>query len=363
MTNKKRLTFETIAIKGSIGYASDYNRNGLFMVDIESGECEYIGLFIGEPLNGRRIHSDAVWVGSRIIFIPGSGSMIDIYYPEINQFESIPIPLPLPRQHHFYMSQFKFIKVFAKEEYLWLIPCTYPGIIRLDLKTNDIEVLNEWIGNDEYFFRMAMLTDKAEVIAANGKSNAVLMFDLDKQFVQIRHLGEHNNGVMNACKEGDNYWFAPRRPGAIVLWKTDVNEIIEYNDFPENFVDGSIVFSYVYSYMDNIIFVPAKSNYGLMINNDEIFISGEISKKFSQSTMEYLFETDTSLYFREISNESEERSFRVLKENNKVEDCEFFYSDNGKRDKELLLHMANNHIVVKENKGFGYMEYIKGLGY
>jgi hypothetical protein len=34
--DKKKLTFEAIAIKDDVGYASDYNRNSLFKVDMKT---------------------------------------------------------------------------------------------------------------------------------------------------------------------------------------------------------------------------------------------------------------------------------------------------------------------------------------
>ena len=79
MSDIKQVTFEAIAIKGDVAYASDFYRNGLFKVNMNSGECEFVKLFDGELVNKKRLHCAAIWEGSKIYFLPASADC-DRYY-------------------------------------------------------------------------------------------------------------------------------------------------------------------------------------------------------------------------------------------------------------------------------------------
>ena len=79
MNKKIELTFEAIAIKDNVGYASDYDSNSLFKVDMKTEECTFIGLFDDEPFDVKRLHSAAVWIDDKIYFIPLAGERISVF--------------------------------------------------------------------------------------------------------------------------------------------------------------------------------------------------------------------------------------------------------------------------------------------
>lgn len=53
--------------------------NGLFKVNIESGDCEYIDSFPNEKMDIQRIHAKSEYVNNRVYFIPASGSFISVF--------------------------------------------------------------------------------------------------------------------------------------------------------------------------------------------------------------------------------------------------------------------------------------------
>ncbi len=360
--DKKKLTFEAIAIKDDVGYASDYNRNSLFKVDMKTGECTFIRLFDDEPVNLRRLHCTAVWIDKKIYFIPGSGNKIAVFYPEDNSIESIQIPLPKSKQFSFYKSQFKFIRAVKYKENLWLIPCSYPGILKLNMQTKKIQVLDKWLENDTYFFRAGLYVNDNKIVIANGKSNAVLNFDMEKESGNIIHIGSENNGVMSICKEGDVYWFAPRLPGSIVAWNPLTDTVTEFDEYPQEFESGKIVFSYVYSLKNKIFFLPAKANKTIVFNNGNLEIEKNILwKENNQSTLEYLFETEEERYFRETGIDENDRYIKIGKRDNVLSEYDFYFLDDGKRDSLMIESMASNNEIVIENKYIGLNEFIRGL--
>lgn len=361
MSKNINITFEAIAIKGKVGYASDYDRNGLFKVDLDSNKCEYLGVFENESIDGIRIHCDAIWIDSRVYFIPASGNEIDVFYPDENRIETISIKLPSAEQYSFYNPKFKFVRAVKIQDCLWLVPCTYPGIVKLDTKTNTLKVFDGWIQNCECFFRRGVLVYDKKIIAANGINNSFLVFDTDKQSGEIRKIGKKNKGMMSVCESGGKYWFAPRLQGAVLSLDLTTDEIAEYDEYPVEFEAGRIVFSNLYSYDGRIVFMPAESNSSLIFENNGFYVNKNIKKQYNDSMIEFLFETEKERYFREISNGHEKRKFKVYKESNVLESCDFYYLDDGEMDNAFISYMTINHRVILENREMDYQDYIRGL--
>ncbi len=362
MEKRKDLVFETIVIRDDVAYGSDYNRNGLFKVNMITGECEYLCLFKEESVNGRRLHCQAIWIGSRIYFIPGAAKNIAVYTPDSNHMEYIEIPCPEQKKYTFYKVNFKFIRAIKRENDLWLIPCSYPGIVKLNTLNGEINIYDNWIAEDEYFFRLGIYVENNKIIAANGKNNAVLLFDLKNKSGTIEHVGCNNQGVMSICKIGDVYWFAPRLPGAITVWNSIINTVEEYDSYPNDFVPGNIVFSFVYGDLEELIFMPAQANKGIIFKQKESSIqSFDIQKRYENSNVQYLFETNDEIFFRETKDNIFSRTFKISKNDHSISEYQFYFKDNGDRDKDAIGIMGENNSVVRENKDFGLEDLIRGL--
>lgn len=362
MGKRKDLIFEAIAIRDDVAYGSDYKRNGLYKVNMSTGECEYLCLFKKEVINGRRLHCQAVWIDSKIYFIPGAAKNIAVYTPDSNRMEYIEIPRPTPQKYTFYKANFKFIRAIKRENDLWLIPCSYPGIIKFNILNDEINLYDNWIAEDEYFFRLGIYVENNKIIAANGKNNAVLLFDLERERGTIEHVGCNNQGIMSICKAGDVYWFAPRLPGAVIAWNPIRNTVEEYDNYPDDFVLGNIVFSFVHGDLEKLIFMPAKANKGIIINQKESCIqSFDFQRHYENSTVEYLFETDDERFFRETKGDNFNRVFRISKNGSSILEYQFYFEDNGDRDKDAVGIIRENNTVMKETPNFGLEDLIRGL--
>lgn len=362
MEKWKDLIFEAIVIRDDVAYGSDYNRNGLFKVNMITGECEYVCLFKEESVNGRRLHCQALWIDSRIYFIPGAAKNIAIYSPDSNHMEYIEIPRPKPKKYTFYKDKFKFIRAIKRENDLWLFPCSYPGIIKFNILNGAINIYDDWIEEDEYFFRLGLHVENYKIMAANGKSNAVLLFDLENKSGTIEHVGFNNQGVMSICKTGDVYWFAPRLPGAITAWNPITNTVEEYDSYPDDFVSGNIVFSFIYGDSEELIFMPAQANKGIIFKRKESCIqSFDIQRHYKNSTVEYLFETKDEMFFRETKDDIFMRIFKIHKNKHSISEYQFCFKDSGNRNKDVVRIMEENDTVVRETQNLGLEDLIGGL--
>ena len=359
MDNTIDITFEAIAIKGDYGYGSEYDKNGLYRVDINSGKCLFINLFEGEYINKKRLHCSAEWIGDKIYFIPGSAQNVSIYDLKNGKIETINIPKPSKKKYPFYKLQYKFVGAVQCRNYLWLVPATYPGILKLNLLNNEIKVYDDWIPEDGYMFRRGMHIDNNKIIIPSGNNNYVLTFDLDKESAQLLKIGKLNNGMMSMCKVGESYWLAPRKKGAIILWNPHTDFIHEYNNYPDLFEFGQIVFSNVYSYNENVFFVPARANECLTIKDGKLVADNHLRwKSDADSMVEFLFETDSDQYYREIFGDGHSRYFKLNNNDNLESSVTFWTKPSKEIDRMMLEKMIFEKEFLEENDIFNLEWYL-----
>lgn len=362
MNIKTNLNFEAIAINNNCGVASNYDRNGLFRVNIDSGECSFISLFEREHINGKRLHCSAEWIGDKIYFIPGAAKTISIYDIKKNTIETIHIPLPKKKQYLFYKPQYKFVGAVKNKKFLWLVPSTYPGVIRLNIINNDIKLFDDWVPEDGYMFRRGIHVENDRFIIPSGNNNYILVFDMSKESGQMLEMGKSNNGMMSMCKVGENYWFAPRKKGSIISWNPTLNVVNEYKDYPYSFESGEIVFSNVFGYNESIFFSPARANNGVVIKDGKMEIDKHIHwKSHSNSMVEFLFESSLNRYYREIYSNGHSRYFKISKIDNGESQFEFYYKATVDMDKKMLNKAISDKELLEENEIFNLQNYLRVL--
>lgn len=355
MINEIDLSFEAIAVDGNVGYASDYDMNGLYKVDLETGKCEYIALFPKESVDERRLHCCAKKVANRVYFIPAAGKFISVYDIADNSIHTLEIPMPAHHKYFFYKKKYKFIEAVVNSSYLWLIPSTYPGVIKVNLNTSDVQLFDNWLPDEGYMFRRGLCIEKNEIIIPSGNNNIVLIFDMKKEVARTVKIGLSNNGVMSMCKCNGLYWMAPRLPGAIISWNYNSNKVDEYLQYPAGFETGKIVFSKNYAAADKVFFPPAGANKCVVISEGKIEESTEICWKTEKDSMvEFMFESDNQLFYREIfSSDKKIRFFKIDKLHNCISDYSFRISDLEQYKKDVIEYAINYKEILKETNRLG----------
>lgn len=356
------LVFNVIAINGNIGYASDFERNGLFEVNIETGESKYIGLFPGEESMTSSLHCYGEWIENKVYFIPAAGKNISIYHIDSKEIETIEIPKVSKIQNANYTPKLKFVKSLQYNGFLWLIPATYPGILKFDLSTNKMDTINNWISNNEYMFRRAVCTRTNTIYAASGNNNNVLIFNMDSENGKIVKIGKSNNGIMDMCESGDDLVMAPRKDGAVIRWNPTLNEVEEYKDYPAEFNPGQIVFQYIYEYNSEFVLMPAHANHGIRLSGNKMKIDTEIQWKTDTARkVEFMFETEYRIYFRAVLSDLSSRFYFISKKNNTLSNFHFTVSNPEERQKIIAKSAMENQEVIRESASFGLHDWLKSI--
>lgn len=361
---KFTLDFEAIAfVSDNIGFASAYEFNGLYKVDIASEECEFISIFPQEKLDGKRIHCTAKYIMGKVYFIPASGKFISIYNIEKNELIQIAVP-ECKQMPVFYKKRYRFINGVLNGENLWLVPSTYPGIVQLNLISNKMTIHDQWVPEEGYFFRNSLCVKNSTFYIANGNGNMVLAFNMENAQASIYHIGKNNAGIMSMCMEQNNMWMAPRLKGPIIRWNIESNEVKEYFLYLDAFTSDKIYFSKVFRCENRMYFIPAGGNHAVIVSledDTETMMDDEKWKIQKNSMIEYMFETEKKLFFREKSElQSANRYVKISKKDVSVSDYLFTVSETGSQ-KEHYRKKVDEGNTINENQVFNLYDFIDNI--
>ena len=354
------LISNVIAVRGEVGYASDSEKNGLFKVNMETGECRYIKSFPNERILFAGLHGFAEWVGEKIFFIPQAGRHISVVHSDTLEIDTIEIPQIIRKDISYYSPKFKFTRLIQYNGFLWLIPATYPGILKINPNTYETKIIDNWLPTDGYFFRRAVCLKANMLYVASGNNNNVLLLDLDSEKGEIKRIGELNNGMMDMCEFGEDFVMAPRKNGAVVRWNPMTNEIHEYNKYPEEFESGNIVFIYSYQYDNQIILVPDHANTGIRLSENGLWTEKElIWKRVQENSVSIIAESESRIYCREYGGGATKRCYFVDKSTNVLTAYQLFICNPEERLKGIAESVARSDEIVIEKSTYNLRDWIK----
>lgn len=360
MKAKNILDFEAIVFpENGLGYAAAFEFNGLFKVDVKTQKCEFITLFPNEDIGEKRIYGSALYHDSNIYFIPMAGKYISIYNIETNEINQVTIPIPLVK-YSFYKWKQKFGQAVYYNEYIFLFPFTYPGILKLDIKNNKVTVINNWIPTEGYFFRGGMCVDGLHVYLPSGTNNIILEFNIETEQAIIHRIGKYNNGTMCIRKYKNGYWIAPRIKGSVIYWNPNTGEVNEIIDYPKGFSAQKIVFSEIVCCGGQLFFMPASANRVLTVdeNTRQLVIIDKWKPRENAMTV-CMFETGDYYYFREAINSTKlYKRFRIQKSDGKTETYAFTVENDDEFKKNYYDTSIRLGEIMKENENFKLEDFL-----
>ncbi len=269
----KVLFINTSCIVSDLLYFTATNSNFLYALNLKTEEVNRLK-WIPEKNKGMLFaglyhYSGGIWM------IPWSAEHIYIYDISKNKLSQ----LTLPKDMKGYTTNSKFRKSIIKDNYLYLLPVKYPGIIKVNTNNISYEVYNDWpkiikFGkNKKMNFKMMTLYE----------NHLYLFNDEAEESIKVSTL----DGKMEVWKAGHNHHFGNIINGKLYttpvenyqdIKKIDLNnpDKIEYSIQmdTENWIEKVKVYSYWYTErIDNkIYFMPheAKNLFYLDINIDAV---------------------------------------------------------------------------------------------
>lgn len=360
MKEKGVVEFEAVAlVSKDRGYASDYETNALYEVDMINSECTYITTFPNESIDGKRLHCTAVYADSQIYFIPMSGEYISIYNLKNKTISQIKVP-QLEIEKEGYNKKFKFSGAYYKNGYIFIMPYTYPAILKLNVVTKEILTISDWVPSDEIFFRSKMCIDDQYIYIPNGRNNIILQFNVDTDKAKIFRVGRYNNGAACMHKIKDCFWIAPRLKGSVICWNPQSNKIIcELEEYPDGFETGKIVFSELLNMGDKIYLIPAEANAALSVGDNNKISVVNPYRKDKDNTIVCMFEAEDYYYFCKINNKIQSLlHFKINKKDGSTSPYLFKAKGQAQFKKDYYDISVSQNRAMIENEKFGMNDFI-----
>ncbi len=181
-------------------YFTSYNSNWLFKLNIDTKDIEAVHQLNG-PKTGMKF-SGLYYYNNQIWMIPWSIDYIYIY----NLINSKLEQLFLPKEMFEYNHMIKFRKSILQEKYLWLLPCSYPGIIRIDMDEKVYKIYNDWPVNVNFDktkkmnFKMMTLYENNLYLFNDACNISIKMSTETGKMTEWKEGYDHSFGVIDKNK-------------------------------------------------------------------------------------------------------------------------------------------------------------------
>lgn len=362
----KKIFFEAIGIiDNNIAYASLRELNGLFRVDLKSNNCTYISMFPNEKTGGNRLHCKTEYNNKKIYFIPRAAEYISVLDLKTEKIYQIAIPLPAENKRLYYDKGAKFADSCIYDNSLWLLPATFPGIIKMNIDTEEISVIDDWVSDKKYYFRNSMYRINERLFFPDAYSNAVIELDMSLSTVKVNLVGKNNKGSSSMCStDGINIWMAPVY-GPIIKWNYKNNTVEEFSNYPKGFRHKAFEFDFnkVYSIGNYIYFIQESGNMSIKFDTKKNIMS-EIKEDIFNNALcsNYLFETDSFIYINIVYCDGFEKGFKISKSTNEISDGNFFFLEGEcKRCIEHVEAVTKKAGIINESPTLGLKEFLTAL--
>jgi len=271
---KDAIAFECICNDDKYHWFSALYFNALFRIDKGTYQVEFIANFPDENLMGFRLFTGAALCNGKIYFAPYLAENISVY--DINSNEFTLVKIIRPDNYNFnicYLDKSKFNSSVVYKNCIFFIPYAYPGIIRYNTESGDIDYFDDFVplfqqyltNNMPYFFFNSCTVDNY-IFAASFNGNAVLAFNMDTCKSEIYEVGNKNNTYSAICYHDGYLWLLPRKPGPIVRWKLRTSTFDEYPNLPRDFKCDDFCF-HAFCYANgNLWAFPLSGNMALKID-------------------------------------------------------------------------------------------------
>lgn len=357
------LDFEAFAkVNTSVAYAASYEFNAVFKVNLNTENCSYIGMFPDEKINGKRLYTKALYINGKVYFVPASAkriAVLDVYSEEMDMLDIEEVDV---KKYPFYKSNAKFNGGIVYQNWIYMIACTYPGIIRIDSETNQIVYFHDWVGDGRFVFRKSPVIDQHEFYIPSVINNKVLKFDMDTNIGKLYSVGVHNTGCWSMCKYGEEFWIAPKNPGAVICWNPNTDKINEYKNYPEGFQDNGFAFTKIYVSQNELYLIPAYANMGIKISpKDGCMSNSGIFEQKENLIVKFMIETENAYYLKILDGE-DEKYFYLNMETNQIRTYLFKFSEGLENYKyEYYKKIAGNTNILKEKKSFQLNDFLQAV--
>lgn len=223
------------------------NHNALCTLDQEKEKIIYVASIPNEEFYKERLVSKIVPYSNDLILLPMCARNINIYHIKTNTWDQIEIPDTI----YDYEPNYKFMEAVKNGRYLYLIGCSYPGVIQFDLVTYKIVKMVEcYVGfskkvKNYIWVRSSCVKIGSKLYLASCVSNEVMIFCLDSLSYSVVEVGNENNRYSGLALDNQGiFWLSPLIDTNVVKWdgRNKYTEIPIDNQSNQGFFSGIVIY-------------------------------------------------------------------------------------------------------------------------
>lgn len=249
--------------------------NTFCSMDRRTGNVTPLLKFNDFPVNSGQ-YSTFIHQENIFYFAPANAKEICIYHLDTNEFQMIPIEQP--------MEFCNFGAIVPYKEYLFFLPCRYPGILRYNTQTGECtyyrdclkEILADCTGSHEELLAVALQQGSMLILPAI-QTNKILEFDMDTAEYHVFPIGPHDTDCICIVEEapGSNvFWLIPWKMPKIRRWDRNTGACEVIDQYPLGYAcevdwfnqQDTFMFSGLGKFDDGIWLLPALGNMILRVD-------------------------------------------------------------------------------------------------
>ena len=294
-----------IQINNEIWFTSgDYN--GLYKYNLEEKRTERIAIFPYEPFEQVGLFLKMVQYKNSLIFVPATAKRIYIFNIEGGGFTDVKIPGLSDILQPIYFGEAVIYK-----EYLYLLGVRYPGIVKINLESYEVEIVDQWLDelSDE------IMLDKNENILGYGgvveedrflipcyQCNRVLEFNMNTGEYCFHEIGNKVNKYVRMIRIKDTYVLVTHDNEEIchvIFWNYVKGGCEETQIQMQAFVDRGVI-----AYLGDIWVISYISNEVCRLETDERKASYYSVADVEKINIVFAGVIDNKLYFCDYSTQA-----------------------------------------------------------
>lgn len=234
--------------------AASANFNGLFKVNINTGESKYLGSFPSEPRFRMRLFFEGYLLNNRIFFSPQFGRHIGVYCLYTNEFIALDIP------EYIRKWRIKCSDIVAYNDNIYILSANARFLLEINSESLEQNIYRSEYDKKTYCQRAYLW--QGHMYTTSNLGDELFDWDLNTKECVVHHLEKEFRGAISLCEANGRLWIAPHHSGdPIVIYDSQCQkkEYIFLNREIEN--DRNYEASFLYSFYDGkTVHMIAQSN-------------------------------------------------------------------------------------------------------
>lgn len=336
--------------------------NALIKINKSSGQIQLIEKFPNYDIYQGWLYSTVFHVDGYLVFIPNTSEEILVYHLKTQRFQSMVLDGKKIGTKKTY-----FVNAYVYNHYIYLFPTGAKCIVRYDVSTHSVKYLENrlsalirtWPETRYCFYQQFEVID-TKIYVPFLDLNAVAVFDLEDESVEIRHL-EIEGGCSTIKYVGGFFYLASWSVPQIYRWNIEKDEIKTYDGFLSSNVEKNL-FLYSCQVEDKLLFFPehCKAVMSLSLKTGEIKEEKRIYNEDTEPLKTFFVQKEKDTSYILTADMGEISSFEYKE--NKLSFSPYYHMDNPYNKKMIQNYLDENGycevLYEEENSLDEYLEQV-----